>query len=418
VIPNPYNGNLYFEQINFQYIDAGGTAHPIQVQTTQAQGQDGCGVSNVLSATAIDGSGYSATITTYNYGGGGTVMGGVTVYGVDGTTYSFTLNGNWTSLWNWTTYPSYKTDRNGNRISLNWYPTGGPLCYHNAPACAVVTDTLGQAALTYNYDSNIPSQFTSAGQGTGKITTITYSSPAGPVDVAISYATYTLATAFGCPLMPNGWPVLEGVSPEQYFPTTITYPDGTYYQFTWQPSSSGSYTGRPLSLTLPTGGTISYSYPGPNNGIDCFDGTNMSLTRTTSDGTLQYTRTFTYPSATGTTTITDPAGNQTVITFPSLLAASLSVNPLEGLRQVYQGAASNGALLETVTTCYNGLSKCTSAGPPITRKTITTQKGSLAAAKSDVFYTITGLITEDDKYDYGGTSGRSLREPSCALKAA
>src|SRR5207245_11346887 len=108
------------------------------------------------------------------------------------------------------------------------------------------------------------------------------------------------------------------------------------------PGSSPNVTGRLASVTLPTGGKISYTYPGGSNGIICADGTAAGLTRQTPDGTWTYTRSGSDPS--WSTTLTDPQGNQTVLNFQG---------PYETERQVYKGSSGTGTLLDTIYSCYN-----------------------------------------------------------------
>src|SRR5262249_44609883 len=129
--------------------------------------------------------------------------------------------------------------------------------------------------------------------------------------------------------------------------TSITLPDNTSYSFTYETTQNfaGYYTGRIASVTLPTGGNISYSYPltggGTKNGINCSDGTapaavgtNPSMTRTLSPGgQWTYARTQTSGNHwhTKITTPSDPQnagnpppGDDTVIDFQLDAATSNS----------------------------------------------------------------------------------------------
>jgi hypothetical protein len=84
----------------------------------------------------------------------------------------------------------------------------------------------------------------------------------------------------------------------------VVLADGSKYTFAYEPTPtssprwvSGAVTGRLASVTLPTGGTITYGYPNVNdgnssNGINCTDGTTEHLTRTTLDGIWSYDRAF------------------------------------------------------------------------------------------------------------------------------
>lgn len=68
-------------------------------------------------------------------------------------------------------------------------------------------------------------------------------------------------------------------------PSSIVLPNGQQYQFNYEPSpgNSGYFTGRLQKVTLPTGGTYEYDYPGANDGINCADGTTLAVNRTVSD---------------------------------------------------------------------------------------------------------------------------------------
>ena len=85
-------------------------------------------------------------------------------------------------------------------------------------------------------------------------------------------------------------------SPSPYLVTEIDLPDiGTNpndkYTFSYEKQTelgyTSWYTGRLASVTLPSGGTITYAYSGGSNntGMICADGTTAMLTRTTMDGT-------------------------------------------------------------------------------------------------------------------------------------
>src|SRR5713226_4938587 len=212
------------------------------------------------------------------------------------------------------------TDRNGNKISVS---TGG-----------IFTDTLGMTALTVTGGAPNPLVFT-------------YTAPSGAnASYAMKYSSYTVQTAFGC----------SGIS--EYGPTSISLvseidlPDGSKYTFAYEqtPSVPANVTGRLKSVTLPTGGTISYAYSGGNNGIICADGSAATLTRTTPDGTWTYAQ-VKNTGAASTTTVTDPQNNQTVVQFQGIY---------ETQRQVYQGSSTSGTLLAKTNTCYNGsASPCT-----------------------------------------------------------
>src|SRR6266568_9688036 len=268
-----------------------------------------------------------------------------------------------------------KTDRNGNIISVN----GSGQFY----------DTLSSSTPV----------LTVSGSGTPTSPlTFTYTAPSGAsAAYTVNYTTYTVQTNFGC-----------GIS--EYPPTSISLvneidlPDNSKYTFAYEqtPGVPANVTGRLKSVTLPTGGTITYNYTGGNNGIICADGSTATLTRTTPDGTWTYAQ-VKNAGAASTTTVTDPQGNVTQIQFQGIY---------ETQRKIYQGSTS-GTLLLTTDTCYNGsASPCigTAFTLPITRRTETIQLGSLQC-KHDRFWNSFGMLTEADDYDYAsGAPGPLLRQ--------
>jgi RHS repeat-associated protein len=357
------NGHLvktgqYTNYSDWVYVDPWGTRHDFGVGSLAGYGT--CNGNSIVpinvNVTAPDGSGYNLVTSQINgqwvdQAKITTKTGGVFFPPVNSQTGSGTF-----------------TDRNGNEITVD--------------ANGNFTDTLGTQAVTVSGAAPSPVRFS-------------YTPPAGgTVAVVVSYKSYTIKTNFGC----------SGIA--EYGPTSnslvdrITLPDGSFYQFNYEPTPgfSGDVTGRLASVTLPVGGTISYAYAGTNNGIICTDGSSAGLTRTTPDGQWTYSRTV---GSSNTTTITDPQNNQTLIQFVGLV---------ETERQTYQGSSSSGTLLRTVITCYNGnLTNCPTTGGsfPITRQTqfiqLPTSTGK--QCEHDTFYNSYGLTTEVDDYDYGTGSG-------------
>jgi YD repeat-containing protein len=199
----------------------------------------------------------------------------------------------------------------------------------------------------------------------------------------------------------------------QYLVSSISLPDSTSYSFVYEGTYNytGAVTGRLASVTLPTGGTITYGYPtAASNGITCGDGTTPTLTRTVIPGGSQPQGAWSYNRTENSytswsTTVNDPASNQTVLSF--LVYPGSFSPPLETERQVFQGSSSGGTLLETVNTCYN--SPCVTTGVyfPITNRTVqTTLAGLTSAAEVSTAYNNLGLPTVVDEYDYGPTLKR------------
>lgn len=365
------------------YTDAFGVLHPLnafsQFNWGSCQGINYPPSQNA-SATAQDGSGY--VFTTINYST-------PHLTSRDGTVINAPENANGGT--------GSFTDRNGNQISVS--------------STGVFTDTLGTTALTVS--------------GSGTPTSpmlLNYSAPGASgtgtgVAVALNYTSYTVATNFGI----SG--IHEFGATAKSLVSSIVLPDGSQYTLNYEATPStpspgactplaGTYsnncvTARLASITLPTGGTISFLYYNAssnfsacttgNNGIFS-DGSTSCLKRTTPDGIWTYTRS----QVSGThwqTTINDPTtptANQTIIDFQGLY---------ETKRVTYQGSSS-GQLLQTINTCYNGAaSPCTTTSitAAITRRTqlIAYPDNSGKVCEHDQFFNTYGLQTEQDDYDYG-----------------
>jgi RHS repeat-associated protein len=346
---------------HYVYHDPHGTSHGFPIVLNCGDGTD--------TATASDGSGYTASFPN-------------TITTSTGTTLSVPDNS--------PTGTGTVTDANGNRLSIS--------------ASGVVTDTLGTTALAVSGTAPNPVSFA-------------YTSPANTsVSAVMHYSSFTVKTQFNC----------TGVN--EYGPLTvslvsdITLADGSQYLFTYEPTPGDAtkVTGRLKQVTLPTGGSITYSYSGGSNGVVCADGTTAGLTRTLNPGGVWNYSRVNVSGSQWKTTVTDPitpTGNQTVINFQN--DGANSGNFYETQRQSYQGAAS-GTPLQTIVTCYNVVgtpnpSTCptTTVSSPITR--VTTFRylpdSTGKAAETDILYNSYGLPTEVDEYDFGnGVVGGLIRK--------
>jgi RHS repeat-associated protein len=276
------------------------------------------------------------------------------------------------------------TDTNGNYISIN-----------NDGSQRTFTDTLGTNALTI--------------AGTYP-TTYTYSGPNGTSEtVTVNYTSYTVATNFGVPGINEYPPTWINL------PSSIVYPDGSSYSLSYEPTPGGGcspipltypsncITGRIGSVTLPTGGKISYRYNGGSNGI-FGDGTTAGFYRDVYDGTSTNTSLY-FLSGSGLTTMYDPQGNVTQINFSGLY---------ETQRQVYQGD-STGTLLKTTLNCYNGnFTTCATPPNPVTLPI--SSKYSYDIFPSGLWdahvktFNDNGLPTELDDFDFVvGSFGSPMR---------
>jgi RHS repeat-associated protein len=357
----------------FVYYDSLGTPHPFLGGYTEIDPPCYDPTCGNLDTSATDGSGYviSSSCGEANI----TSRGGTAIYPPTNSPGG---------------QASY-TDRNGNAISTD--STG-----------EIFTDTLGTTALTLG----------GAGTPTSP-NTFVYAAPSGAnATYTMKYSTYTVQTNFGCSGISEYGPT-SGV----YLVSEIDLPDHAVnssdkFTFTYEttPGHSGNVTGRLASVTLPTGGTIMYSYSGGSNGIVCADGSTATLERSTPDtGSNYWTYAHSEPGAsTWATTVTDPQGNQTLLNFQGIYLTE---------RQIYQGSSTSGTLLKTVLNCYNGSTPsgspatCNSATitlPMSSKATYTIWPGSPTMESEVVqsYNTTSGLGTETDEYAYGSGAPGSL----------
>jgi RHS repeat-associated protein len=354
---------------------------------------------------------------TLNTGGcpqyGGPNATGFTSTAADGSGWTLTITGSSNSA----TFTAAATAPNGTVENGPFFNTGtGAAAGTDRNGNQITADGSGHF---YDTMSSTTAVLTVAGSGTpASPMTLTYTAPSGAsAHYTVSYVAYTVATNFG---ISGSGGITEYGATATNLVDRVTLPDNTFYQFTYEqtpstPSSGacspkpGTYqnycvTARVTSITLPTGGTITYAYSGGNNGI-LPDGSTATLTRTLSDG-AGWNTTWTYAQvkntgAASTTTITDPTtptANQTVIQFQGVY---------ETQRDAYQGSTSD-TLLTTNYTCYNGsTSPCNSTAItlPINQRAIITKLSvpgsSNVQSKSVALYNSVGGLTEIDAYAFG-----------------
>ena len=221
-------------------------------------------------------------------------------------------------------------DTNNNEISVD-----AP----SPPQISYILDTLGTQPVT------------SSGGPPPTAVKYSYTAPSGAqANVTVTYKQVTIQSAWGCSKIPEYSPT------GSYLIDKITLPDGTYYEFFYEPTTTGSgnTTGRISEVSLPTGGTISYNYTGGDTGERNilrrwkYGGIQS---RSSQSGTVQYRRTPTFSQynqlISSTTQVTDNPGNVTQYDFTADSGNSL----YEVQRMVYQGVAT-GTPLEKVITCY------------------------------------------------------------------
>ena len=361
--PLNQNGRWYYWNVyNYTaYYDPNGTPHIFNHIVSSWTSAIPCGSGappRTYTGTVTDGSGYTITVTA----------------NPDASVYP--PSGQWIYIALGLQAPSGSIhDTNGNEVVIS--TTSGTTTY---------TDTLGATALTV------------AAPGGGNNSTFTYTGPNGNAAYTMKYSSYTVKTNFGCSGIPEYGPTAQYLVSEIDLPDHVANPTDKYI-FTYEttPGYSPYVTGRIASVTLPTGGTISYVYSGGSNGITCQDTSTATLTRTTPDGTWVYAHTESPP--TWTTTITDPNSNDTVITF----YGDYGGDAYETERKVYEGSST---LEETVDTCYNGSSiPClsTTVSLPITNRKVEVTLPGLSPSETSITYNSYGLPTETDEYTYGPT---------------
>ena len=309
------------------------------------------------------------------------------------------------------------TDSNGNKITVN--------------GSGQFFDTL----------SSTTAVLTVSGSGTpASPTKFTYTAPSGANAVyTMNFTQYTVHTNFG--FGSDSSPIHEYGATSVALVSSIALPDDTQsnpdkYTFTYEvtPGSctplTGTYqancvTGRIASVTLPTGGTITYGYIGGTHSTGIYaDGSTSGLTRVLGpSSTWQYVRSLVLgtpgPGSTWTTTITDPTtdANQTVINFAEDTATTNSTTTAtylfyETQRQVYQRTISPSNLLATTVRCYNGVyASCQTATvtSPIYTSDIYNQLPNGSTRASHVVYNGSfngsGLVSDDQEYDFGVSLG-------------
>jgi RHS repeat-associated protein len=365
----------YYILSNWVYHDPWGGSH--KYYGTLEYDPTGCDLGNIstLNETAFDGSGYnlSATLQANSHN--------VATHTIASTTGQL-VNAPLNLVNGYSGVVSTATDRNGNQITVN-----------STSSSATFTDTLGMTALTVS----------GSGTTTSPMTFTYTTSTSGSAQYQVNYTNYTVATNFGV----SGIGEYKSLAAVPLV-TSIVLPDGSQYTFTYEHTSgtctpySGTIcvTARLASVVLPTGGTISYSYAGGNNGI-LPDGSAATLTRTTPDGVWIYAQAK-GTGAASTTTITAPklsydsVGNDTVIQFQGIY---------ETQRMVYQGSHTSGTLMQTINTCYNSATiPCTATAItlPISQRTVLGNLpggGNLQSQHIDKFNAY-GLPTESDDYDF------------------
>ncbi|MGH9670813.1 MAG: hypothetical protein ACRD3A_11970 [Terriglobales bacterium] len=256
------------------------------------------------------------------------------------------------------------TDRAGVRYTNTvaggkWLPnTEDPNGNKITEGTAGWTDTLGRTFAGFTASNSYGNAYSLPNNGgkllPGAATTNFSSCPTGTVSahlwnapapggstaaIKFCYQSFSLSSAFGVPGISEG-------SATDRFLTRIVLPNGTYWGFSY--NSWGDLSG----VTLPTGGTISYTWT-ITAGNDAAPKTRSVASRTVNanDGsggkTWSYRWAVVVPGAStfGSTVVTDPLQKDTVHD----VAAGYVVK-----ERTYDGGYASAPLLKTVDTAYSG----------------------------------------------------------------
>jgi hypothetical protein len=328
-----------------------------------------------VTGTFVGGNSSIQNNTLWDSDGGGHQMGplgsasGTVFRSIDAT--GFWLNGPQGS-------PSTVTDPNGVRFTYNTNnqtiaedPNGNELTI-NGSANNVV-DTLGRTVAfppvagggttttdftgcTGPLATSGASLWTLPGQNGG---TVTFKFCFASVHIQINYFPPDCTTATLQCDEPNGnFGMLQ----------SIVLPNGTAWEFEYNggtnPNDSTVNAGLLSKITLPTGGTISYTWNTPPEHVattttsgPTYNVVVLSRTVDSQDGTGPHTWTYSGVAGAGTRalTITDPLGNNEVHTLSVLGQPQCTGFPAvyETQAQYYSGAVAQSNLLKTVNTNYS-----------------------------------------------------------------
>ena len=211
----------------------------------------------------------------------------------------------------------------------------------------------------------------------------------------LNLSPYTIKTNFGCASVTD----YTGTTTVN-LPASLVLPNGKQYTFGYEQtpgSGPGFTTGRVQRVTLPTGGYYEFDFTGPNDGINCADGTTLNMTRIVNDGTTSaswlYSAVLNVNPAFRTTVTApalsyDAAANQTVLNFDS--------NAHETSRKIYQGSSASGVLLRTI-----GTTRAANGTPS---SVVTTLEDGITHASTSTTYDNNGNLTYKADYDWGTTT--------------
>jgi RHS repeat-associated protein len=273
------------------------------------------------------------------------------------------------------------TDANGNYVTKTTVTCSG---------CVETdwTDSVGHTALKVIYTPNTTSP-----------TSIQYKFLDGSGNyqsITLQFLSKSIKTNFGCTV--GEYTGTANLPSELDIPSPVS---GTIkYTFSYEPTpnNSGYVTGRLQKVTLPTGGSYEWDYTGNNDGINCADGTTLSMNRVVSDGTNSATWNFVRNTTNLTTTVTTPGLPDIPNAFDTVYSmGSGASSGHEFSHKVYKESPGVN-ILRTINTVW------ASNGTPSSSTTIL--EDNTTKAETDTVYDSNGLLGSVTEYDWGsGTHG-------------
>jgi RHS repeat-associated protein len=390
-VPKPCTGHPYNYEYAFSVTDPAGTSHGL---APLLESDPACGATKATLNTN-DGSGYAAVVDMANYGS-------PTVYDKSGNKFTYSSVPPNTSILTMQT-------PNGAKIKEVSVMSSG----HSTETDTytdTLNQTLNQTVMTAFYPISPDATHTSA--------TYSFTGGDGATQIyTVNYAAYSQETNFGCTSVPvpSEWKPIGAV----YLPQTVILPTavgGQYtldYEHTYQ--KSGYVTGRLATLTLPTGGSTTYSYAGTGanaGGINCTDMMSVqTLTRAVHDSTSNTTSTWTYDNPNGIST-TDLSESVTVTKPDSNKEVYLFSNAFKTEKKMYGTSTTGTPFVDTII-CYNNQAPPCSVPGLYVRSPITAVKSSTSLdgnAPSAVTTTIDthGMPLVTSKYDFGAGTASSV----------
>jgi hypothetical protein len=243
---------------------------------------------------------------------------------------------------------SVREDSNGNELFTTALPTGDTVgrLFPNATATTDYSGCVGPLPTTAAYNLTLP----------------------GPNNGSVTYKLCDASLTVNIPSTET--PGVRAYTSTNPITQCIVLPNGTTWTFEYNDRNPGDPSsvnfGIPTTITMPTGGTINYTFTTIQfrpDGTSSWSRWVASRTVNANDGTGPHTWTYTYANVaqtTSTTTVTDPLGNNAVHTFSQVYGYR------ETETQIYQLVGGVQTLQKTVQTAYTLLNGGSAYYPNIT----------------------------------------------------